>query len=81
VFETYWTNGRGVEAMDYSYALMDLTAYGRQEVWENSPANWPRRDHYKLPHERTSHRPMPAQDRSVGGGSSIKPCCIANVIA
>jgi predicted dithiol-disulfide oxidoreductase (DUF899 family) len=31
VFETYWTNGRGVEAMDYSYALMDLTAYGRQE--------------------------------------------------
>ena len=28
VFETYWTTRRGVEAMDYSYALMDLTAYG-----------------------------------------------------
>ena len=38
VFETYWTTGRGVEAMDYSYALMDLTAYGRQEAWEDSPA-------------------------------------------
>ena len=25
VFETYWTTIRGVEAMDYSYALMDLT--------------------------------------------------------
>jgi hypothetical protein len=27
VFETYWTTYRGVEAMDYSYALMDLTVY------------------------------------------------------
>jgi hypothetical protein len=23
--------------MDYSYALMDLTVYGRQEPWEDSP--------------------------------------------
>jgi predicted dithiol-disulfide oxidoreductase (DUF899 family) len=45
VFETYWTKRRGVEAMDYSYALMDLTAYGRQEEWEDSPADWPRRAH------------------------------------
>jgi predicted dithiol-disulfide oxidoreductase (DUF899 family) len=42
VFETYWTNGRGVEAMDNSYALMDLTVYGRQEPWEDSPLGWPR---------------------------------------
>jgi Bacterial protein of unknown function (DUF899) len=41
VFETYWTNGRGVEAMDNSYALMDLTVYGRQEQWEDSPSGWP----------------------------------------
>lgn len=41
VFETYWTTRRGVEAMDYSYALMDLTVYGRQEPWEDSPAGWP----------------------------------------
>ncbi len=27
VFETYWTNYRGVEAMDYSFALMDLTVF------------------------------------------------------
>ncbi|TYK44989.1 DUF899 family protein [Actinomadura decatromicini] len=42
VFETYWTNGRGVEAMDTSFALLDLTAYGRQESWEDSPTGWPR---------------------------------------
>jgi predicted dithiol-disulfide oxidoreductase (DUF899 family) len=41
VFETYWTNYRGVEAMDYSFALMDLTVYGRQEAWEDSPTGWP----------------------------------------
>jgi predicted dithiol-disulfide oxidoreductase (DUF899 family) len=41
VFETYWTKRRGTEAMDYSYALMDLTVYGRQESWEDSPSGWP----------------------------------------
>jgi len=41
VFETYWTNYRGVEAMDYVFALMDLTVYGRQEAWEDSPVGWP----------------------------------------
>jgi predicted dithiol-disulfide oxidoreductase (DUF899 family) len=41
VFETYWTKRRGAEAMDNSYALMDLTAYGRQERWEDSPPGWP----------------------------------------
>jgi predicted dithiol-disulfide oxidoreductase (DUF899 family) len=41
VFETYWTTRRGVEAMGYSYPLMDRTVYGRQESWEDSPAGWP----------------------------------------
>jgi predicted dithiol-disulfide oxidoreductase (DUF899 family) len=41
VFETYWTTIRGVETMDYSYALMDLTVYGRQEPWEDSPPGRP----------------------------------------
>lgn len=41
VFETYWTTIRGVEAMDNNYRLLDLTVYGRQETWEDSPAGWP----------------------------------------
>ena len=41
VFETYWTTRRGVEELDNSYALMDLTVYGRQEPWEDSPPGWP----------------------------------------
>jgi predicted dithiol-disulfide oxidoreductase (DUF899 family) len=43
VFETYWTTSRGVEAMDNSYRLLDLTVYGRQERFEDSPAGWPQR--------------------------------------
>ncbi|HEV2619304.1 MAG TPA: DUF899 family protein [Acidobacteriaceae bacterium] len=42
VFETYWTTSRGVEVMDNSYHLLDLTVYGRQEKWEESPAGWPK---------------------------------------
>jgi len=34
---------RGVEAMDNSCRLLDLTAYGRQELWEDSPTGWPKR--------------------------------------
>jgi predicted dithiol-disulfide oxidoreductase (DUF899 family) len=41
VYETYWTTRRGVEAMDNSYRLIDLTVYGRQETWEDSPTGWP----------------------------------------
>ncbi|MEU4196305.1 DUF899 family protein [Kribbella sp. NPDC026611] len=42
VFETYWTTMRGVEVMDNSCHLMDLTVYGRQEPYEDSPAGWPK---------------------------------------
>jgi predicted dithiol-disulfide oxidoreductase (DUF899 family) len=41
VFETYWTNGRGVEAMSPTHGLLDRTIYGRQEAWEDSPDSWP----------------------------------------
>ena len=43
VFETYWTTSRGVEVMGNSYALLDLTVFGRQESWEDSPTGWPQR--------------------------------------
>lgn len=41
VFETYWTTRRGVEVMGNSYPLLDLTVYGRQAWWEDSPTGWP----------------------------------------
>jgi predicted dithiol-disulfide oxidoreductase (DUF899 family) len=72
VFETYWTNYRGVEAMDYSYALMDLTVYGRQEQWEDSPAGWPVR---KISHAservRSDGRPIAQWARLEAGRSDV----------
>jgi predicted dithiol-disulfide oxidoreductase (DUF899 family) len=67
VFETYWTNGRGVEAMDNSYGLLDLTVYGRQETWEDSPACWPQSP--VLAHLRTDGRPTAQWSRLQAGHS------------
>jgi predicted dithiol-disulfide oxidoreductase (DUF899 family) len=57
VFETYWTTARGVEAMDNNYRLLDLTVYGRQESWEDSPSDWPQ--HLDVEDERYPHQNGP----------------------
>jgi predicted dithiol-disulfide oxidoreductase (DUF899 family) len=69
VFETYWTTVRGVEAMDCSYALMDLTAYGRQETWEDSPEGWPQRWDVEPANLRTNGRPTAQWSRLEAGHS------------
>jgi predicted dithiol-disulfide oxidoreductase (DUF899 family) len=70
VFETYWTNGRGVEAMDNSYGLLDLTIHGRQETWEDSPAGWPQHWGGDLEHPyRADGRPIAQWSRLAAGRS------------
>ncbi len=69
VFETYWTTLRGVEAMDYSLALMDLTVYGRQEPWEDSPSGWPQSWQVDGSNTRTDGRPIPQWSRLAAGRS------------
>lgn len=69
VFETYWTTRRGVEAMDYAYALMDLTVYGRQEPWEDSPAGWPQGWQVDGSNTRMNGRPIPQWSRLEAGRS------------
>lgn len=69
VFETYWTTLRGVEAMDYSYALMDLTVYGRQEPWEDSPPGWPQEWQVDGSNTRMNGRPIPQWSRIAAGRS------------
>jgi hypothetical protein len=68
VFETYWTTRRGVEAMDNSYRLLDLTVYGRQEMWEDSPTGWPQRWEGKQ-RMRTDGRPTSLWSRLKAGHS------------
>ena len=67
MFETYWTSGRGVEAMDYSYALLDLTVFGRQESWEDTPPGRPRRSAADGGNLRTGGRPTSQWSRLEAG--------------
>ncbi len=49
VYRTYFIDARGDEALGSTWTLLDITAYGRQEEWEDSP--------------RTGRRPRPAPGR------------------
>ena len=46
VFHTYSAYARGTESLTDAYALLDLTPYGRQEDFEDSPQGWPQRPTY-----------------------------------
>jgi predicted dithiol-disulfide oxidoreductase (DUF899 family) len=41
IFQTYFTSGRGVEQPSNTFNLLDITPWGRQETWEQSPTGWP----------------------------------------
>ena len=47
VYRTYFTNGRGVEALGSPWTFLDLTPFGRQETWEDSPKGWPQTPPYR----------------------------------
>jgi predicted dithiol-disulfide oxidoreductase (DUF899 family) len=46
VYRTYSTTSRGVDRLVFGNSILDLTPYGRQEDWEDSPAGWPQRPTY-----------------------------------
>jgi predicted dithiol-disulfide oxidoreductase (DUF899 family) len=46
VYRTYNTQGRGTEQLGYTFALIDLLPYGRQEEWQDSPEGWPQSPTY-----------------------------------
>lgn len=46
IFHTWQTTGRGVEPAIALFPLLDMTPYGRQESWEDSPEGWPQTEPY-----------------------------------
>lgn len=46
IYRTYNTTSRGVDRLVFTNSMLDLTAYGRQQDWEDSPAGWPQRPTY-----------------------------------
>jgi predicted dithiol-disulfide oxidoreductase (DUF899 family) len=70
VFETYWTTRRGVEAMDNSYRLLDLTVYGRAAgdvggLADRLAKTVERQPSY--PYRWTSHHPLVSPEGRVFG--------------
>ncbi|MEV6494908.1 DUF899 family protein [Actinoplanes sp. NPDC051633] len=46
VFRTYGTTSRGVDRILFSNNIKDLSVYGREEDWEDSPDGWPQHPTY-----------------------------------
>jgi len=46
VYHTYSNYARGTEGTTDTYGLLDLTPYGRQESFEDSPEGWPQHPTY-----------------------------------
>lgn len=46
VYRTYSTSARGVDRILFVHDVLDLTVYGRQEDWEDSPPGWPQHPTY-----------------------------------
>jgi predicted dithiol-disulfide oxidoreductase (DUF899 family) len=46
VFRTYFLNNRGDEALGSTWSYLDMSALGRQETWEDSPAGYPQAEPY-----------------------------------
>jgi predicted dithiol-disulfide oxidoreductase (DUF899 family) len=46
VFRTYFVTDRGDEQMGNTWNYLDITALGRQEEWEDSPAGYPQTPPY-----------------------------------
>jgi predicted dithiol-disulfide oxidoreductase (DUF899 family) len=52
VFHTYSAYARGLDHAAVGYPFLDLTPFGRQEPWEDSPPGWPQRGIAAgMPHE------------------------------
>jgi predicted dithiol-disulfide oxidoreductase (DUF899 family) len=47
IYRTYFTDGRGVEALGSVWTFLDLTPLGRQEDWEDSPEGYPQTPPYE----------------------------------
>jgi predicted dithiol-disulfide oxidoreductase (DUF899 family) len=46
IYRSYVTSSRGVDRLRLDFNLLDLTPFGRQEEWEDSPAGWPQTGAY-----------------------------------
>ena len=67
VYRTYSTTSRGIDRLTFTTSVLDLTAYGRREEWEESPAGRPQQPTAIFPNTMTP------ESESVGFGRFRQP--------
>jgi predicted dithiol-disulfide oxidoreductase (DUF899 family) len=65
IFRTYFTSGRGVEALGSTQGFLDITPFGRQEEWEDSPAGWPQKPTYSSTRRHDEYEQSDERERAV----------------
>lgn len=78
IYLTYWTTARGDEVLSPLFGILDRTAYGRREAWEDSPEGWPqlpthsllRTDEHGAPKGPSDGGRPPYQWTRIASGSS-----------
>ena len=56
IFRSYFTTGRGDEKLGGFWAFLDLTPFGRQETWEDSPTGWPQTEPHEWIHRHDEYQ-------------------------
>ncbi|KGF69192.1 hypothetical protein LL06_11950 [Hoeflea sp. BAL378] len=60
IMRTYYTSGRGVESLGTPMTLLDVTPFGRQETWEESPEGVPQGEPYSWWRRHDEYDPQPS---------------------
>lgn len=55
LYRSYFTGARGVEHLGSHWTYLDLTPWGRQETWEDSPKGWPQTAPYSWMHRHDEY--------------------------
>lgn len=66
IFHTYSTYARGLDMLVATYNFLDLTPFGRQEEWEDSPDGWP---------QSATHGWLRHHDKYESNPESVTCCC------
>jgi predicted dithiol-disulfide oxidoreductase (DUF899 family) len=59
VYRTWFTSQRGLEGLGDVWRLLDVTPWGRQETWQDSPPGWPQSAPYQWWRRHDEYRSSP----------------------
>jgi predicted dithiol-disulfide oxidoreductase (DUF899 family) len=70
IFRTYFVDKRGDEAMGSTWSYLDITALGRQEIWEDSPEGYPQTQAYAWWNRHDEYDDAPVWEAALSDASA-----------